>query len=121
MQIPDDVLEIIRAYSRPKMQFVNEYQEGRKKVKSYMHAHGMIYLICDVKRKMFTEEAKQVLDAWIDFTSSVPYTDEMRYTHLLDKGPVARERKEEFTRRLDLQYKKEQDLRRVVYGEKRWR
>lgn len=120
MQFPDDVLGIIRDYLRPKMQFVNEYQEGRKKVKSYMHAHGMIYLLCDVKRKMFTEEAKQVLDAWIEFTSSVPYTNEMRYTHLLE-GPISRERKEEFTRRLTLQDKKEQDLRRVVYGEKRWR
>jgi len=121
MQFPDDVLGIIRDYSRPKMQFVNEYQEGRKKVKSYMHHHGMIYLLCDVKRKMFTEEAKQVLDAWIEFTSSVPYTNEMRYTHLVAKGPVDRERIEEFTRRKSIQDKKEQDLRRVVYGEKRWR
>ncbi len=85
-----------------------------------LYAHGMIYLLCDVKRKMFTEEAKQVLDAWIEFTTSVPYTNEVRYTHLLE-GPISRERKEEFTRRLTLQDKKEQELRRVVYGEKRWR
>jgi|UniRef100_A0A6C0AHT3 hypothetical protein len=52
MQFPDDILGIIRAYSRPRMQFVKEYCIGVRK--THYDMHGIHPLKQDVKRMLFT-------------------------------------------------------------------
>jgi hypothetical protein len=120
MQFPDDVLGIIRTYSRPQMQYVNEFCKGVRKVDPNLH--GIQYLYCDVKQKLFTHDAKIIIDAWTIFADASDFTNKIRWTSMFDQtGKIDQERIQEIKRRKTIQDTKEQDLRFLVYGEKRWR
>ena len=116
MQFPDDVLGIIRAYTHPQMKYVNEFRAGLRKINPYMH--GITYLQYDVKRKLFTNDANLVIDCWTKFTDSIEYTNQVRYTPYNSLDPF---RSQELKKRIEVQNKNEEDLRLLIYGEKRWR
>jgi len=118
MQFPDDVLGIIRAYSRPRMQFVKEYCVGARKIKE--HIHGIQYLRPDVKRLLFTEDASKVIAAWTRFTDAIEATNRIRWTHMFDQGKINQVRIQKLRHLLIIQNQEEQELRFLVYGEKRW-
>ena len=102
------------------MKFVNEYCAGERKTRYDMH--GIQSLRHDVKKMLFTENAPTLILAWTTFTDAIEFTDEIRYTPMFDElGKINSVRCQELKRRKEIQYTKEQDLRRIVYGEKRWR
>jgi hypothetical protein len=60
--------------------------------------------------------------AWTTFTDAIEFTDQIRYTPMFDKSEqIDRARCQELKERKEIQNNTEQDLRRIVNGEKRWR
>ncbi len=82
--------------------------------------YGIDNLIIDVKLKLFTEDAENVIHAFIRLTDAIVYTDQLRFT-VVNNGHINMERVNELRRRKVAQDVKEDDLRLLVYGEKRWR
>ncbi len=116
MEFPDDVLGLIRAFSQPRMKFVKEYHAAFCKIRN-SNQIGFRHLNHDVKEKLYTEEAYKILTAWVVYTDSYEYIYQVPYHGNLFDRDYLNERK----RRKDLHQIREDELRLLVYGEKRWR
>lgn len=62
MELPDDVLTIVRTYSRPLMQYIHEYRAACRDISCILPVP--IFLLEHIKEKLYTREAKQVMDAF---------------------------------------------------------
>jgi hypothetical protein len=60
MELPADVLVIIREYSRPLMKYVNEFYSACRDIKTIMPVSYV--LIQFIKEKLYTNQAKKVMD-----------------------------------------------------------
>jgi hypothetical protein len=85
MEFDADVLSVIRAFARPKMQFVNEWvalhhalQENKMVYSEQFHD--------DIKAKLFTPEAGQYMDVFVPYITAAIYT--RRFTLIRDRFPI---------------------------------
>ena len=70
---PPEILRLIRMFARPQMQFVNEYTDAQKALR----AHQMTYsqsVHDDVKAKLFTSEAPQVMAIFVPYIQAAVET-----------------------------------------------
>ncbi len=65
MEFPDDVLDIIRQYARPRMKFIHEYNE-------IVRLLGFEWY--PVKKKLEGPDAERVLEQFADYADSVVTT-----------------------------------------------
>jgi hypothetical protein len=115
MEFPDDVLTIIRAYSKPCMKFVNEYSAGLRKIRNAFPTGFRDNLNHDVKQKLYTEEATKLIDAWVIYTDSFEYIYKIPHNgKFLDP-----EYTKEMRRRKEIFRIRKNELRVLVYGKKR--
>lgn len=123
MKIPDQVLEQFNeAFLRPRMRFAPEYFDAERRIERYnREMHGLWMLQHDVKKKLYTEEAKPVVDAWIAFVDAILRTNKFRGVFCAKTCTVNTERAAELKRRWIVQNTLEENLRILVYGEKKWR
>jgi hypothetical protein len=99
------------------MRYVNEYYAGLRKipVKLYYTRH----LTNDVKRMLYTEDAMDVIHAWILFTEAIEITEQVRNRPLYDSdGNLDVSRYEELQERIGIENEKDHELRVLVYGKK---
>jgi len=63
MELHGDVLEIVRAFARPRMRFVNEFAQAQRTLRenNIGHSHS---LHAGVKAKLSTGEAEQVFEVF---------------------------------------------------------
>ena len=66
MEFPEDVLDIIRAFAKPRMQFIAEFNDA-KRVFTESWAKTML---ADVKVKLYTSEAEQIITALTAYKNS---------------------------------------------------
>ena len=71
MEFPSDVLMLIREFSKPRMQCVNEFCQAKKIIGTLVPIDR---LLADIKQKMFTEEAKDVSEAFTNYAYAVHLT-----------------------------------------------
>ena len=62
MELPEDVLTLVRAYSRPLMQYIHEYRAACRDLTGILPIP--VFLLEHIKEKLCTREAKPVMDAF---------------------------------------------------------
>jgi hypothetical protein len=84
---PDDVLSVISAFSRPQMQFVNEWAQIHRDIQK----NKMVFekgFHADIKAKLFTPEASQYMEVFIPYMAAAVAT--RRFTLVRDRFPLGR-------------------------------
>jgi hypothetical protein len=62
MEFPDDVLQLIRDYSRPRMRFYKEYRQGLTELGFERAEHWHV-----LRDRLCSSEAEQVLSAFLSY------------------------------------------------------
>ena len=70
-EFPDDVLTVIRDFSMPMMQCVNEFCDAKKTIGTLVPIDNIVE---DIRKKMFTDEAEYVAEAFTDYARAVAAT-----------------------------------------------
>ncbi len=84
-EFPKDILGVIREFSRPKMQFVNEWAAIQRDIEE----NDIVFSVrfhADVKAKLFTPEADQYMAVFIPYMAAVVATD--RFSLVLSRFPI---------------------------------
>ena len=68
MELPEDVLTLVRAYSRPLMQYIHEYRAACHDISCILPVP--MFLLEHIKEKLYTREAKQVMEAFRNYTDA---------------------------------------------------
>lgn len=71
MEFSEDVLTVIRDFSKPQMQCVNEFCQAKKTIGTLVPIDDMLGVIKD---KMFTDKAEDVADAFTGYACAVAAT-----------------------------------------------
>lgn len=71
MEFPDDVLNLIRGFSMPRMHCVNEFCQAKKMISTLVPIDDMLGVI---KENMFTDKAEDVADAFMGYACAVAAT-----------------------------------------------
>ena len=85
--LPDDVLGVIHQFSRPRMQFVNEWAQIHRAIRK----NKMVFekdFHADIKAKLFTSEAETYMALFIPYMAAAVAT--RRFTLVRDRFPVGR-------------------------------
>ena len=87
MEFPTDVLSVIRDFSRPQMQFVNEWVAAHRAIqKNNMTFSQRVH--ADVKAKLFTPEASQYMAVFVPYIDAAVAT--RRFSLVRDRFPIGR-------------------------------
>ena len=87
MEFPTDVLSVIRDFSRPQMQFVNEWAAAHRAIqKNNMTFSQRVH--ADVKAKLFTPEASQYMEVFVPYIAAAVAT--RRFSLVRDRFPIGR-------------------------------
>ena len=84
-EFPTDILSVIREFSRPKMQFVNEWAAIHHDIEK----NNMVFserFHADVKAKLFTPEAHQYMAVFIPYMAAAVATD--RFQQMVYRFPL---------------------------------
>ncbi len=84
---PDDVLGVIHAFSRPQMQFVNEWVQIHRDIEKNKMVYGKTFHD-DIKAKLFTPEASRYMEVFIPYMAAAVAT--RRFTLVRDRFPIGR-------------------------------
>lgn len=70
--LPDDIHEVIRAFSRPRMRFVSEFNKAARFLDQSTHysTHYNYNLVRDVKKKLFTSEAEKYILLFVEYVAA---------------------------------------------------
>ena len=82
MEFDEDVLSVIRGFSRPRMQFVNEWVAAQRAIDD----NNMTYseqFHADVKAKLFTDEAAKYMEVFVPYIAAAVAT--RRFTLVRDR------------------------------------
>jgi|LauGreDrversion4_2_1035121.scaffolds.fasta_scaffold2001101_1 hypothetical protein len=122
MEFPDDVLGLIRDFSKPLMQFSDKYN---KCIHELNLARRMIGVKEVVKRRLCDNDAHLVIQAFVDYVDALLTTYSVR--QLLNVEPFDQDRltscersdiKEQLTLCADIQYDKTIHLLDLLYLDK---
>lgn len=93
MELPEDVLAIVRAYSKPLMKFSEKYNWCMQEMENN---HEPFYLKMIVKKRLCDKDADQVIDALIGYVDALLTTKRtkklMEFAPLGNDTPSWRER-----------------------------
>jgi hypothetical protein len=84
MEFDDHVLSEIRAFSRPQMQFVNEWAAARRAIVEN-HLVVAAQFQADVKEKLFTPEAANYMEIFVPYIAAAVAAN--RFTRVRDGLP----------------------------------
>ncbi len=87
MELPDDLLKIVRDFSRPQMQFVNEWVAAHRAIEENQMTYSDSFH-ADVKAKLFTPEAAQYMEVFVPYIAAAVAT--RRFTLVRDRFPIGR-------------------------------
>ena len=82
MEFPTDVLSVIRDFSRPQMQFVNEWAAAQRAIDDNEMTYSEEFH-ADVKAKLFTDEAAKYMDVFVPYIAAAVAT--RRFTLVRDR------------------------------------
>ena len=85
MEFPTDVLGVIRDFSRPQMQFVNEWVAAHRAIEE----NNLVYsqkLHDDIKAKLYTPEAAHYMEVFEPYIAAAVATN--RFTRVRDRFPI---------------------------------
>ena len=82
MELPDDVLELVRAFSKPRMQFYKEYRKGLTELGFKRHEHWLL-----LRDKLCTQDAELVFHVFMIYKEAV--LGLKRFHDLPWKGPYS--------------------------------
>ena len=106
MEFPSDVLSVIRDFSRPRMQFVHEWASAQRAIQENQLLYCPV-LHERVKAKLFTPDAKRVIDLYVAFIGASEATRNLSHEiHTAEEFAIA------FLTREEL----EESLINEVYG-----
>jgi hypothetical protein len=115
MEFPQDIQYTIREFSRPLLPFVTEF---KRTIRKLAHGPDMDLLYDDIKKKLYTAEGEQVIEAFIAYAAAVAATN--RAMSLLPKQgePDWSYYVRSVAKNTTIQTESFQNLRSLVYGEK---
>lgn len=87
MEFDPDTLGVIRAFARPKMQFVNEWAAAHRAIEKNQMVYSERFHE-DIKAKLFTPEAAKYMDLFVPYIAAALATN--RFTGVRDRFPVGR-------------------------------
>jgi hypothetical protein len=87
MEFPTDVLSVIRDFSRPQMQFVNEWVAAQRAIDDNHMTYSEEFH-ADVKAKLFTDEAAKYMEVFVPYIAAAVATN--RFTRVRDRFPIGR-------------------------------
>lgn len=70
--LPDDILEVIRTFSRPRMRFFSEFNKAVRFLdhRSHYNTQFNYLLVRDVKKKLFTSEAEKYILLFVEYVAA---------------------------------------------------
>jgi len=71
MELPSDILGLIREFSSPLLPFVTEYKTAIRKL---ARGSDMYRLYLDIKKKLYTDEGEVVAETFLAYANSVVAT-----------------------------------------------
>jgi len=115
MELPDDILGLVREFSRPLLPFVTEYKTAIRKL---ARGSDMDRLYLDIKKKLYTDQAELIAETFLAYANSVVATN--RSYSLMPKlgDPSWLDYSSSVARNCERQTKLFLDLRILVYGER---
>lgn len=114
-ELPDDILGLIREFSRPLLPFVTEYKTAIRKL---ARGPDMDNLYLDIKKKLYTDEAEVVAETFMAYANSVVAT-QRAYSLLPALGhPEWIDYSRSVARNSERQTNLFLELRTLVYGER---
>jgi len=72
MELPDDILGLVREFSRPLLPFVTEYKTAIRKL---ARGSDMDRLYLDIKKKLYTDQAELIAETFLAYANSVVATN----------------------------------------------
>jgi len=86
-ELPDDILGVIRDFSRPQMRFVNEWVAAHRDIEENQMTFSESFH-ADVKAKLFTDEAAKYMEVFVPYIAAAVAT--RRFTLVRDRFPIGR-------------------------------
>jgi hypothetical protein len=87
MELPTDVLGVIRDFSRPQMRFVNEWVAAHRAIEENQMTYSEEFH-ANVKAKLFTDEAAKYMEVFVPYIAAAVAT--RRFTLVRDRFPIGR-------------------------------
>ena len=118
MELPQDVLEIIRAFSRPRMHFYKEYRKGLTELGFAPHEHWY-----ELRDKLCSSDAELVFIAFMAYKEATLALNHFKNSYLnVPRGPqLYYIQYHEYMNRLQLTCKNLDRALRVLLGETRYK
>ena len=117
MQLPDDVIGVIREFAQPLLPFTTEYRQSIRKMGSHNRMRGFY----DVKKKLYTKDAEQVIEAFVEYATAHAAAKEANRQMICAEGRPCAEY-QGYQRSVAMNRLREEEklleLKMIVYGEK---
>jgi hypothetical protein len=112
--LPDDILGIIRALSKPVFQHWHEFKEIKRILNHYCFEERL----AAVEKKLYTPEADHVFASLVAFKDAyVDYLYRLDLTLIQAERTILLRRNEDYRAATDVYLEKSQKLQVVLYGE----
>ena len=114
MELPDDVLRLVREFSRPLFPFVTEYKTALRKLAS---GSDMDRLYQDIRNKLYTDQGELVANTFLAYANSVAATQRAYSLLPALNHPDWQDYSSSVARNSERQTNLFLELRTLVYGE----